>query len=220
MNRVLILNGAPRSGKDTLSKMLLSAQMFERTVPGSFKRPLQDVAAALLGMSIEDFLTRYEEIKDLPCENGWPLTVRQLMIKISEEWVKPLGGKEYFGRLAYANADHPVNNAVGRQFANLNPYAMKIRGVTAVFTDGGFGPEVVPFIETLGAENVHIVRIHRPGFTFDSDSRTLLDAALQPELTGCRFYDIQNDASEIQMLSRFMDIVFYPLMKESMNGLS
>jgi len=215
LNRVLILNGPPRSGKDTLSSLLFRSGMFQNLTRGSFKRPLQDIAAAVLGMSLEKFMLDYEKIKDLPCENGFPMTVRELMIKISEDWIKPIAGKRYFGDLELKRvsaAEEFKSNYFG---TDHNPYAVKVAGTTVVYTDGGFGEEVLPFIESLGPENVHIVRIHRKGHTFDMDSRTYLYPEAIPTLKGCKFYDIHNDGTELEFLNRFMDVVFFPLFKES-----
>lgn len=217
MNRVLILNGPPRSGKDTLSSMLQKGDMFQRMISASFKAPLQQIAASVLGMSYDNFMQRYESMKDKPCPNGIPGTVRDLMIRISEEWVKPAFGKRYFGDLAlnYCLHDDILHMPSARK---PSVYSVKIEGVTAVFTDGGFGEEVIPFVEFLGAENVHIVRITRPGYDFSEDSRRYLSAETTPELKGCKFYDLNNDGTELELLNAFQDKVFFQMWKEARNG--
>lgn len=216
MQRVLILNGPPRSGKDTLSEMLRRGEHFEGLLSCSFKRPLQDIAAAVIGMNPIDFMDRYEDIKDKPLQNGLNMTVRQLMIKISEDWIKPIAGKRYFGDQALKTIlSHGI-----QQRGLVNPYQLKMPGATAVFTDGGFGDEVLPFIEHLGYENVHIVRIHRKGFDFTEDSRKYLCDIEDPRLAGCQFYDITNDESELGLLEKFMDVVFYPMRRKAVHGQS
>lgn len=209
MDRVLILNGPPRSGKDTLSKLLRQGGIFETQINGSFKRPLQEVTAAILGMSFQEFLERYEEIKDRPCPNGLPLTVRKLMIKISEEWVKPLGGKRYFGDMAYRRALIDSYNA---KVFPQTLYPSVIEGTTVIYTDGGFGEEVLMFVEKIGAENVHIVRIHRPGVDFSEDSRRYLTADIEG-LEKCNFFDIRNDRTERDLLNGFRDVVLDQMRK-------
>lgn len=206
MDRVIILNGAPRSGKDTLSRLMFEGNIFEKMVRGSFKRPLQDIAASVLGMSSEDFLDQYEVIKDLPCPNGLPMTVRDLMIKISEEWIKPLGGKRYFGDLAYAKTLEAA------AFTQRYPLA-NIPGTTVVFSDGGFGEEVFKFIECLGAHNVYIVRIHRDGFDFSMDSRRLLDSSIAG-LEHCQFFDLKNNSSERNLIINFAETVVRKIEKD------
>lgn len=207
MDRVLILNGAPRSGKDTLSRLMFQGHIFEHFVRGSFKLPLQEVTAAILGMDLGDFLDQYESIKDLPCPNGLPLTVRQLMIKISEEWVKPLGGKRYFGDLAYSRA------LIDCAFATRFPL-QQVPGRTVVFTDGGFGEECLKFVECLGPQNVYIVRIHRDGHDFSQDSRRLLSADVDG-LQDCQFFDIHNNGTEASLLTAFAEVVLPKLRKDA-----
>lgn len=207
MDRVLILNGAPRSGKDTLRQLMFAGNIFEYQTHGSFKLPLQEMAAAVLGMPIDDFMEQYETIKDLPCPNGLPLTVRQLMIKISEEWVKPLGGKRYFGDLAYSKA------LIDCAFAQRWPLA-PVAGRTVVFTDGGFGEECQKFVECIGAENIYIVRINRPGFDFSMDSRRLLTKEMEG-LENCQFFDLTNDGTERDLMLAFSEVVLAKIKKDS-----
>ncbi len=207
MDRVLILNGAPRSGKDTLSRLMFQGNIFEYLSNGSFKLPLQHIAAMILGMEVEDFMDQYEVIKDQPCPNGLPLTVRQLMIKISEEWLKPLGGERYFGDLAYSRA------LIDCALATRWPLPM-VPGRTVVFSDGGFGPECLKFIECLGPENVYIVRISRPGFDFSSDSRRLLTKDVEG-LENCQFFDLVNDGTERDLMTAFAEVVLAKLVRDS-----
>lgn len=212
MDRVLILNGAPRSGKDTLATKLFAAGTFWNHVDGSFKRPLQNIAAAILGMTEKDFLDQYETIKDQPCPNGLPLTVRELMIKISEEWVKPLAGKRFFGDEAYRRALVDC----GRMDTTRQPhYRWQVRGTTVVFTDGGFGEEVLKFIEELGPENVYIVRIIREGHTFEKDSRRLLQKHT-PGLEKCQFFSVFNNGTREDLLNSFNDIVLDKMRGDSL----
>lgn len=211
VDRVLILNGPPRSGKDTLSDLIFKGCVFSSHIAGSFKRPLQEITSAILGMKVHDFLEQYEIIKDELCPNGLPLTVRQLMIKISEEWVKPIGGSRYFGDLAYTQA--LLDSGLASRYSS-SLYDNGIPGHTVVFTDGGFGEECLPFVENLGAENVYIVRIHREGVTFDQDSRRYLTSDI-PFLSKCKFFDVKNDGSLTDLLNGFKDIVVDQLRKDT-----
>ena len=42
-------------------------------------------------------------------------------------------------------------------------------------SDGGFASEVIPLVEEVGAENILVLRIHRPDCSFEGDSRDFCD---------------------------------------------
>src|SRR5690606_18302941 len=76
---------------------------------------------------------------------------REAFIHLSEEVIKPNFGKDYFGRV---EARRIVLNE-------------KAGGIVAACSDGGFNEEIDPLASAFGSENVYIVRIHRPGCSFN-----------------------------------------------------
>lgn len=150
---IIVLNGPPGCGKDTLAQ-LLTAYGFTRT---EFKHDLYVKTAEYYGIPLSVFKERHEnrELKELPFKQG--LSTRQMLIHVSENVCKPTHGQDYFGRLAAARC-------------------AEIEG-DIVFSDGGFEEEV----KALG-DNVMVIRLHREGFTFDGDSRNYLSEGIDVTL--------------------------------------
>lgn len=148
---VVILNGPPGSGKDTLGSILKGVKGANLC---SFKKPMLDIALAASGISEEEWTSRYDnrELKEQPWDKLCGMSCRDFFKLISECWVKPSFGKEQFSKLA-------CNQVV----AGLN-----------VFTDGGFKEEFNHILEEFGRRNVLLVRLHRDGFDFSEDTREYL----------------------------------------------
>lgn len=159
---VIILNGPPGSGKDTIGEAWINTRDFSITKHlNAFKVPMFRIAAEVLDMSYHDFLGNYNENREWK-EKKRPewgdRSVRDLMIHISEVFVKPFFGSDYFGKIS---AD------VVRQYQGFQGNRHVI-----VFTDGGF-----PFeIEELEKEfPVQVIQLHREGCDFTGDSRSYVE---------------------------------------------
>lgn len=166
---IVILNGAPGVGKDTIGKML--EDQAGLTIR-SFKQPMFDIAKATLG---EAGFIKFMELYDnrLTKEQSTPLlgglSPREFMIEISEKWIKPRFGADYFG--CRFVADLPVTGVVA--------------------TDGGFPDEVRPMLDVT---KVVIVRLHRAGYSFAGDSRRFItydDFADLPDWRKPSFLDVE-----------------------------
>lgn len=167
---VVLLNGPPGVGKDTLM------EEYKNTHTGvthcSFKKPMFDIALAASGVSEEEWFKRYDDrdLKEEPWDKLGGLSCRDFMIRISEDWVKPTFGKDHFAKAALAQ--------------------VKGSGVF-LFTDSGFQEEFRTVLEEFGKRHVKLARLYREGLTFEGDSRKYLD----PE--GCDYMDIFLEEGEI-----------------------
>lgn len=177
-NKIIILNGCPSTGKDTLTSYIFDNTSCEWE---SFKTPLFEIASAVSGINLNYLYALYE----LP---GWKeteqdffggLSCRQFFIKISEEWVKPIFGKSYFGDKMVERLDNNIQNGV-------------------VVSDGGFSEELAPLIKAFGKNNVIVVRIYRNGYTFEGDSRTYLHSAMFEAGKEPIFLDVHNKADNAE----------------------
>lgn len=172
---IIVLNGPPGSGKDTIGK-LLAEHCYEL---GSFKVPMWEIAKASLGDEQYDWFVKdynNRETKEQPQEYLGGLSPRQFFIHISEVWCKPVFGHEYFGER--------MLGAI-RQFESQSKYDVAI-------TDGGFASELLPLLRAH--RRVLIVRMHRKGFSFAGDSRDYFrDDAYDhlPSLLRPKFLDIE-----------------------------
>jgi len=157
--KVYFFNGPPRSGKDTavnFADLFFGKTYFSTKM--KFAAPLVTAVAALIGVS-ED---KIEDLKSSPAFPGISdMTVRQLMIHLSEEVMKPRFGIDVFGKIALRSLKEE--------------YGLSSAGIARVlFSDSGFRPEALPIIEWAGPENCHIVRMFRPGCDFKGDSRSYI----------------------------------------------
>lgn len=151
MSKIIILNGPAGVGKDTIGNALAADY---NCIPTSFKRPMFEIAASILGArDFSKFITAYDDRdqKEQPQSFLGGKTCREFMIWISETVVKPLFGKQQFGKLM---SEHIRLCDEGFQF---------------VCTDGGFPDEVIRLVEV--GHDVTLVRLFMDGKTFAGDSR-------------------------------------------------
>lgn len=143
----IVLNGPPYSGKSTASREL-SRMLNEkaRTISDSFAAPMKHFIATLLGEAYADM----DKDKPRPELSGY--SVRQFLIDLSQNYMKPRYGDDVYGRMLLHRA--------------LRYPGKKPRFV--VCDDGGFAEELAAL------DNHLLVRVERPGHDFSSDSRTYL----------------------------------------------
>lgn len=151
MAKIIILNGPASIGKDTIGSALAKDY---GCIPTSFKRPMFEIAASILGArAFSKFITAYDDRdqKELPHDFLGGKTCREFMIWISESVVKPLFGNQQFGKLM---SEH---------------IQLCDEGFSFVCTDGGFPEEVIQLVED--GHDVTVVRLFMEGKTFAGDSR-------------------------------------------------
>jgi hypothetical protein len=106
-----------------------------------------------------DWFQRYNNrvLKETPWSRLGGLSQREFLIKISEEWVKPIFGKDYYGKVAGEAADNEL-----------------LWDHNVVFSDGGFQEEFDTIKSIVGKENILLVRLYREGASWEGDSRGYL----------------------------------------------
>lgn len=151
MSKIIILNGPASVGKDTIGNALAANY---KCIPTSFKRPMFEIAASILGpRAFRKFITAYDDRDQKEIPHGFlgGKTCREFMIWISESVVKPLFGNQQFGKLM---SEH---------------IQLCDEGFCFVCTDGGFPDEVIRLVED--GHDVTLVRLFMDGKTFAGDSR-------------------------------------------------
>lgn len=148
---VIILNGPPGCGKDTIAEEMRNTIGFHKC---SFKEPMFTIALSASGISELDWWSRYYDrsLKEEPWDRLGGLSCREFLIKISEEWIKPVFGPNAFSKLAFS----------------------QVKPGVSVFSDGGFSEEFNEMVAEFGRRNVKLVRLHRDGYSFAGDSRDYL----------------------------------------------
>lgn len=157
--KIIIKNGPKSSGKDFAAKWLaqhrLDTQHFE------FKSQLYMDVANHYGLTMAELSRLYEGDKNIPQDVFGGKSVREAMIYVSEEVIKPVYGLEHYGRI--------LANQIDESDCSI-----------AVISDGGVANdnggwydwnELFPLIEKFGIENILIVQLYRQGCSFEGDSR-------------------------------------------------
>lgn len=176
--KVIILNGPASSGKDDAAKHL--STHYSNTHHREFKAQLFKLTMLIWGVTQETWDYLYtRERKEIKTHLLGGMSPREALIHTSEVVIKPNYGKRYFGVFAAKTLKDGVN----------------------IFSDGGFAEEVLPLVDAVGAGNILVVRIHRPGYTFAGDSRTYLQDGLVP-----RMIDVQNDGTYEEFLSKMTKV--------------
>ena len=156
---VIILNGPPGSGKDTIADFIAAEFNADHL---RFKTKLYAITALINNIKLDTFM-RYASDKDTKdsVELARGLTARQLLIETSENVIKPYYGKDYFG--------NDVGDSILKSDKSL-----------FVLSDGGFPEELSSMIAAgrLNRSDVVIVKLYRNGCNFDKDSRSYFDESL------------------------------------------
>lgn len=156
---ILYLNGPPRSGKDTLAKIL--KVKYEGTIIYPFARELKERVNRAYELDLP--WDHFEDRKDEPALEFLGQTPRKVWIQYSEHFMKPLHGRNIFGRLwieaveCLTDFDDPEE--------------------LIIIPDSGF-PEEVDYVARTIHERYshaqHLVRMAREGCSFKGDSRSYL----------------------------------------------
>lgn len=163
MRKIILLNGPPRSGKDTVGRMLVRMLAHNGEALAfayKFATELKDMTHRLFATHTAD-PEAFESVKDRPSDKFMGLSPRKAYIAVSERLMKPMLGDEIFGRLL---ADRLQTD-----------WGFTQRPIYFPITDSGFESEARVLVDRFGAGNVLLVRIHRPGTSFDGDSRSYIN---------------------------------------------
>lgn len=187
MKQIIILNGPPRSGKDTLANHLATTHKHFYHV--KFADELKKIAHRFYNTPDQE-PDAYEKFKDQPMTEFLNLTPRQAYINISEDYIKKHHGKDFFGlQLILSIKKVPDNNE--------NVF---------VVSDGGFEEELLPLLEAFNPALFTILQIHRAGCTFDNDSRHYFDKVRFGKL-GVKFLSIENNSSEEDFIAEAVSLL-------------
>lgn len=160
--KIIVLNAPPMSGKDQIAEYFAEEY---HAVHLEVKELLFDVAVRAAGVTRQMWDAMYtREYKEIPSPylmiNGVNVSPRAWMIHCSETVIKPLFGKDAFGKAA-------VQDLINRK---LRPNSV------VVFSDGGFREEIGSLSDFAFANDggFYLARVHREGYGWGSDSRNWL----------------------------------------------
>ncbi|MGL5013791.1 MAG: hypothetical protein ACRC6V_05795 [Bacteroidales bacterium] len=182
MNKIFILNAPPQTGKDTIADIVIKECGAHTS---SFKYPMYNLFIHTTGMSASEFFDKYDTKgwKDSPQEILNSKKPRELMIHISENFVKPFFGEDYYGKWV---ADYI-------KFAEFDAETE----YTWIIPDGGFQAEYDVMKRTFGDRMV-LLSLEREGHRyFKDDSRNwIYDWDKYPE-DGAKHFDTTEGNEEV-----------------------
>lgn len=154
MSKVIVLNGPPTSGKDTLGM--------------AFKKLIPSVKIHAFGSYLIKFTQKTFDIPDYTW-NEWYTTegkevkrsklfgksCRDLVIHVSENVMKPMFGENVWSNLLTKDAPND--------------------GSFYIVTDLGFPDELAVLRNHFGDKNIHIICLYRDGASYACDSRKYIE---------------------------------------------
>lgn len=176
--KVIAINGPPKSGKDTVANIL--NQNYTGVIDIKMSAALKSGCHLLLGLDHRPHA--FEDLKDVELDAFFGYTPRNFYIRVSENLMKPMMGKETFGYIWLRKYKHETRTDDGFNLA-IPEYV--------TVSDCGFYEELAPLFKYFGAEGIAIIRLHRDQCTFDYDSREEIRFG-NPDV---KQFDIDNNGS-------------------------
>lgn len=142
---IVYLNGPPRSGKDEVAKLMTMRYGFYHM---KFADTIKNITCAALSINrkeLEDWKDQHQSVIGM--------TIREFLIWLSEEIMKPKFGADIMGRFT-AEAVHGVASE------------------RIIFSDNGFFDEFRPIALANYAGTNLVLELHRPQHDFREDSRS------------------------------------------------
>lgn len=168
MKKLIMLSAPPRAGKDTFYNVAACLDSL-KYVRLSFAEELKRLTHAALG--IEKPPSYFEEVKDESVKCFYDKTPREAYIAFSENFMKPLAGKDVWGKIIY--------DRIEKAIIDFNE--------TVIITDLGFKDEAEYICsQKITKEEIAIVHIYRPGTDFSKDSRNYV------EIQGVKTFHLDN----------------------------
>ena len=176
MKTVILINGPPRCGKNTLANFMAErrADAIVMGFSDHLKRCVHHVHLGKDGWGLNP--DAFDSIKDIPqaCLGG--MSWREAYIDFSEKYIKPRFGKKWFGR-------------------QLLKEALSQPQPLIIIYDSGFVEEVSPLLSCAEIEQISLVHLHRSGTDFSNDSRSYIDLSG----AGIQAHKITNDGSPYKL---------------------
>ena len=150
MKKIIVINGPPRSGKDTICQHLLEKTECSEEI--KFTKPVKEITHANAGLCVlHDY---FETVKDTPNEIFSGKTPREAYIETSEN-LREKHGQTHIAEL----------------------FAEEIRKSNAEIilnSDIGFDFELNLLIEEFGNDSILLIKLERDGKSFQNDCRNYL----------------------------------------------
>lgn len=154
--KIILLNGPPRSGKNTCAALLQNHLGADQCAVIAFAEHLKRMTHSIYGLPPETDPEAFDAVKDTSNPLFFGLSPRQAYIWWSEKGAKVAHGKEFFAKMWLRRAQAAKTDYV-------------------VVPDSGFREEAEFVVNEFDAKNVLLVHLHRTGTSFEGDSRSRVD---------------------------------------------
>lgn len=177
---LFLLNGPPRSGKDTAARLLGQLLGEGTTTHAKLAKVLKERTHALYGLIGADGRPwdagSFEARKEEPREEFLGLTPRQAYINVHELYLKPMHGPRILGDLLIRDLERS---------GSWTPHL--------AVSDAGDDQQCLPLVERFGAENTVLVHLDRIGCQWDNRRRFVLPGirTIQVDNPGSDFTDFR-----------------------------
>lgn len=152
--KFILLNGPPRSGKDSAAAALCDT--YSTMVHEKFSAPLKYGFAGMMNVGCREFVVDDYEARKEEVVPELGVSFRQWQIDFSEKFMKPLYGNDVFARLLFSRMKNYEQQSL------------------IVISDCGFQIEVDTLLEHVPIEQTLLIRCVRDGYDFKGDSRGYL----------------------------------------------
>lgn len=163
---IILLNGPPRSGKDTIAEFISNKYGF---IHYNFKEPLIQMVVKLFDIPRFLWDEKYITSKDIKMDflriYERKFSPREALIYVAEEMIKPVLGPSIFANVI-ANRINPNKNYV---ISDLG-FKHEMDEVLAKLNSNGINNEMNDSINN----NINIFRIYRDRCSFVNDSRNYI----------------------------------------------
>lgn len=155
----IAFNGPPRSGKDTIADLIDEefALRITPTIRKSMVMPVRLAAFAMAGLLYSP--DEYERIKDEPLAVFDNHSIREFMINLMENHIKPCYGEAFAAKSMIQSLGTSIH----------------LPGICLV-SDLGFQIEVAELESAFGMERVLVAQLERDGVDWGNDSRSYVKA--------------------------------------------
>ena len=191
--KIVLLNGPPYSGKDTIARHLLERTPPKYGVIMKFATPLKTIVRDFFCFGDQKLFDFWDSPanKDKPTDQFLGRSCRDCQIGVSEGFFKPTFGQDVFGKI------------LARDIARTE------KGIYYI-SDSGFRPEAEVLVKKFGAENVILVNLERDNTSFKGDSRGYINL---DDLEVTRLTIHNNEGSSEKTAINIREII-YPIAKE------
>ncbi|MGL5016263.1 MAG: hypothetical protein ACRC6V_18590 [Bacteroidales bacterium] len=175
MKPIFVLNAPARVGKDTIANHFVDGAT---VLKAAFKDPLYAIFMSATDLSHREFHALYETPgwKDTPQAITNGKTPREFMIHISEKFIKPFYGDDYFGKWVGEYISRMESDVIGED-------------VVWVIPDSGFQGEY-DALRAIHGDRLVLISLWRDGHdTFTGDSRGWVFDWYDNPLNGAHEFD-------------------------------